>query len=115
MMIDINNLEAYKEDNRIEAKKAKTNIPNSIWETYSSFSNTDGGIILLGVVEKDDHSLMVTGVDDADKLQKDFWNTINNREKVNINLLTNLMVQIQEMEGKDMLCREESLTHAMRP
>ena len=44
MKIDINNLTAYQEDHRIEAKAAKNQIPNSIWETYSSFANTEGGI-----------------------------------------------------------------------
>lgn len=39
MKIDINNLTAYQEDHRIEAKAAKNQIPNSIWETYSSFAN----------------------------------------------------------------------------
>jgi len=39
MKIDINNLTAYQEDHRIEAKTAKNQIPNSIWETYSSFAN----------------------------------------------------------------------------
>lgn len=82
MVLDINNLFEYKENNRIEAKKAKSNIPNSIWETYSSFSNTEGGIILLGVSEREDHTFVVSGVEDADKMQKDFWNMINNREKV---------------------------------
>lgn len=57
MKIDINNLTAYQEDHRIEAKTAKNQIPNNIWEIYSSFANTEGGIILLGVVEENDHSL----------------------------------------------------------
>ena len=39
MKIDINNLTEYQEDYRIEAKAAKNQIPNSIWETYSSFAN----------------------------------------------------------------------------
>ena len=102
-MIDLRHWQAYEEDNRLEAKKAKSNIPNGIWETYSSFANTDGGIILLGVEEKADHSLKVTGVDDAHKLQVDFWNMVNNRQKVSINLLTNRMVSVEEVDGKDIV------------
>lgn len=80
MNIDINNLASYRENNRIEAKRAKGGLPNSVWETYSAFANTDGGIILLGVDERDDHSFAVIGVDDIHKLEVDFWNTLNNRQ-----------------------------------
>ena len=105
-MLNISNLSEYEENNRIEAKKAKNGLPNSIWETYSSFANTDGGIILLGVDEKPNHTLVVTGVEDAHKIETDFWNMVNNRQKVNVNILTNRMVKAQEVDGKKVLTIE---------
>lgn len=35
----------------LECKKATKDVPTSLWDTYSAFANTYGGIILLGVVE----------------------------------------------------------------
>jgi len=102
-IIDVHNLSAYMENNRIEAKRAKDSLPNSIWESYSSFANTDGGIILLGVVELPNHTLQVQGVTDAHKLVTDFWNTIHSQQKVSLNILTNQMVQVLQMDGKEIV------------
>jgi predicted HTH transcriptional regulator len=104
--IDIQHLSAYTEDNRLEAKRAKGGLPASIWETFSAFANTDGGLILLGVEEADDHSLIVCGVDDAHHLITDFWNTINNPNKVSLNYLTDKMVRVQKADGKEIVVIE---------
>lgn len=34
-MIDLNHLEKYRENNRIEAKKSLGGLPDSVWKTYS--------------------------------------------------------------------------------
>ena len=80
-MIDLKNLGKYRENNRIEAKKAVGGLPHSIWETYSAFANTLGGIILLGVEEYPNKSLHAVDLPDPNKIIKEFWDMVNNTQK----------------------------------
>ena len=98
-MIDLNHLEQYRENNRIEAKKALGGLPRSIWETYSAFANTLGGIILLGVEEYKDKTLHTVDLPDPEKLVKEFWDMVNNPNKASVNILTNKHVRIEEVNG----------------
>ena len=79
-----------KENHERECKLAAGGLPESIWETYSSFANTNGGTILLGIREYRD-SFTVEGLTDKQivKYQKDFWSTLNDRNKVSKNILLN--------------------------
>ena len=63
-------------------------------------------MILLGVDEQNDHSFVATGVDDAHKMIADFWNTINNKQKVSLNILTERMVKVREIDGKKIISIE---------
>ena len=87
-MFDLTRFNEYREDNRLEVKKASENIPVSLWDTYSAFANCYGGIIVLGVKERPDGSWYTTGLKNPAKQQKQFWDTVNNTTKVSINLLT---------------------------
>lgn len=77
----------YREDNRREVKRAQGGLPDSLWDTYSAFANSSGGVIILGVKENKDGSWYTTGLKDSVKLRKAFWDTINNRQKISVNLL----------------------------
>ena len=102
-MIDFAHLEKYRENNRIEAKKSLGGLPKSIWETYSAFANTLGGIILLGVEEHEDKSLHPIELSDPGKLIKEFWDTVNNPNKVSINILSSKDVYQIEVDGKEIV------------
>lgn len=97
-------LATYKENSMLEVKSARGGLPNSLWESYSAFANSEGGVIVLGVKENSkDGSLYVEGLDDVHKLLKDFWNMVNNRQKVNCNILTDSMAVPDKLEGKDVI------------
>ncbi len=100
-IFDITKFDKYKEDNRREVKKAKGGLPNALWESYSSFANCYGGVIILGVEENKDGSWKTTGLNayEKNKLIKDFWDTINNRKKTNINILRDEDIETYNVDG----------------
>ena len=86
-MLNYENIEKYRENNRIEAKRATGGLPHSIWETYSAFANTLGGVILLGVREDRDRSFHAVGLEDPEKMISEFWELINSKKIANVNIL----------------------------
>lgn len=99
-MLDFENLQQYRENNRIEAKEALGGLPESIWETYSAFANAEGGIILLGVAELPDKRLHALDILDPQWLIEDFWRIVRNPEWVSANILTEENVRIHMVDGK---------------
>ena len=99
----LDNLEQYREGNRLEAKEAKGGLPKSLWETYSAFANTSGGVILFGVAEGPDGTLHAVGVNDAPKMLGDFWNAANNPQKVSANVLVDGDVSVVDVDGAQVI------------
>lgn len=104
----IDQLLANGERVTLECKRARKDVPHSLWETYSAFANTDGGTILLGVdedlKEKDiSKRFNIIGVEDAAKIRTDIWNTLNSREKVSSSLLRDEDINTLSYNGKDVV------------
>ena len=97
----------YGEKINLECKKAESKIPNSVWETYSSFANTDGGLILFGVEEhlkeKDpEKRFTLESINNPQQRLTDFWNTINS-VKVSTNILVDSDVGICKVRDADIM------------
>lgn len=104
---EIKELIKHGEHSMLEMKKCKKSVPDSVWETYSAFANTRGGIILLGVYEDMDKPLPerfeITGVLDSNKVVTDFFNQLHNPQKVNRSVLVDSDVRIVAVDGKDVI------------
>jgi predicted HTH transcriptional regulator len=105
-MIDLKNLAKYRENNALEVKKAEKGLPASLWETYSAFANTNGGVVLLGVSEDAKGNLAINGLKKPEAMLQDFWNTLNNQNKINLNILQTRHASIEEVEGKKIIVIE---------
>lgn len=100
--ISIDNLVEFleKEGVDIEFKEASFALPKSMWETVSVFANTNGGVLVLGVAEKN-HTFTVTGVSGADRMESDFWNTIRNPKKISSLSLSTAAFEITEFSPRE--------------
>ena len=97
----------YGEKIDLECKKEESEIPKSVWETYSSFANTEGGVILFGVEEhvketEFEKRYTFASINNPEQRIKNFWNTING-DKVSSNILVDSNVGTCKVKGFDII------------
>lgn len=106
---DFFDLESLQERYDVEFKTAlgrnkKGQVPDSFWETYSAMANTEGGYILLGAEEKESKEngklIAIHDLPEYKQVIQDIWNSLNNSNKVSVNLLHNKDIQPIEIQGK---------------
>lgn len=92
------------ENAEVEFKSAKGGLPESFWESFSAFANTNGGIIVLGVREKNG-KFIPDGLtkEQIVTYKKRFWDCAHNKEKVSATMLTEHDVIEGEMDGNEFL------------
>ena len=98
----------------VELKKS-SELPASFWDTYSSFSNTAGGIIILGIEEQLPYNI-IRGVNNPEKVLTDLWNNASNPSKVNYRNIDNQDVHTYVIDGKSIIvvCMKEA-PESMKP
>ncbi len=69
------------ENIQVEFKKSTTEITKDVYDTVCSFSNRDGGLIILGV--KDNGEILGVDPKSVDRIKKDFVTSVNNGQKIN--------------------------------
>lgn len=80
-------------------------VPEDFWPTYSSFANTDGGVVVLGIREKLGQ-FSVAGIKNVAKVRKELFDSLNNRNKVSVNLLSDASVSEVVLLGETILVIE---------
>jgi len=100
-----------------EFKSARGGFPGSFWETYSAMANSDGGIVVLGVAERDGR-WNLDGLEEAQiaSLQKALWDGLHDHGRVSQNLLEANDVQVVPVDGTRLLSiRIPLASRAQRP
>ncbi|MDK8278296.1 RNA-binding domain-containing protein [Peptostreptococcus anaerobius] len=92
-----------KESSIFEFKKAKTKFPQDALTTYSSFANTEGGFLILGVTENEDLTFDISGIENIDSVIDDLFKNLHNPTVVSKNILTNRNLYQRKVNEKDIL------------
>lgn len=116
----LDDLQLLRETLELECKLAQGQsgqgeLPKDFWPTYSAMANAHGGVVLLGVREKDG-VLSIAGLANPAKVRADLFNNLNNPGKVSTNLLIDADVTEYTLSGKVILqVRIPQATRKQRP
>lgn len=107
-MWKLDEIDGLTEGVAIEAKAAQGRhgngeLPESVWETYSSFANTGGGHILLGVKEEENGHFTALGLAEPERMRDEFWLAVNDAKVVSRNILRRGDLKIVSHHGARML------------
>lgn len=97
--LDLKNL---KEACDIELKSSINSFPKDACKTYSAFANTNGGLLVLGMVEKDE-AFIIEGVSNPERVKKEMFDLLSNKSKVSKCLIRDENVKEVDSEGKKVI------------
>lgn len=101
--LDLKNLPS--ENEKIEYKSCFNKLSKDVWETVSSFQNTIGGYLILGIQEKDKAGNTINkvkGIKYPQNILDQFWSNIGN--VISYNTLTNENITLKKLEnGKTLI------------
>lgn len=90
-----------KEGLNVEMKESSNKVPDSFYETYSSFSNTNGGTIYLGIKEGKTNTII--GVKNPFEQKKNLIAALHSKEKISYCSLKEDDIQILDVLDKKIL------------
>lgn len=105
LLADIDEL---KETCDVECKLAggrdgEGKVPDDFWPTYSAFANTKGGCIILGVRQRGDKLSIEQGLTKPEKVRKELFDLLENRQKISANLVDEHDVQVHKIYGASIM------------
>jgi predicted HTH transcriptional regulator len=116
----VSDIDLLRESVDLECKLAlgqdgQGKLPKDFWPTYSAMTNTEGGLILLGVQQKKGH-FQIRNIPNPDSIRKELADLSGNRQKVSVNLLSDDRVRELQIEGNLILAIEvPRATRKQRP
>lgn len=98
---DLEYLSNLKEGVNVEFKESQNKVPDSFYDTYSSFSNTSGGTIYLGIKERKKN--IISGVLNPLEQKKSIISALHSKDKVSYCSISDDSVQILTINDKKII------------